>query len=429
MSDKLRVLLIGRGGREHALAWKISLSERLEQLYVAPGNTGTACLPRTTNVPIAESDIEELVRFAREKGIDLTIVGPEQPLVDGIVDRFQAEDLFIFGPAQAAAQIEGSKVFMKQFLDCHGIPTAGYNIFSSYEVAVRHVEGRQLYPCVIKADGVAVGKGVFLCYDRSQALRALHQLMVEKKCGLAGKRVIIEEFLDGPEVSVTALSDGEIVRMLPCAQDYKRIGDGDQGANTGGMGAVAPVPLVTTDLTNRIMHSIVKPIIDGLADEGTPFRGILYPGLVITKDGPQVLEINCRGGDPETQTLLALFETDLLDLCEAAANGELDTVKLHFRTGYAATVVLAAPGYPEAAQTGAPIEGLENFHDLSGDFKVFHAGVRQFGDQFVVGGGRVLNCVGVGKTLEAAIEQAYSFRERLHFPGMPYRTDIGCHAR
>ncbi len=416
-TNGLNILIVGSGGREHAIAWKVAQSPRLAQLFVAPGNAGTAHY----NVPISADDIPALVSFAHEQAIDLTIVGPEVPLALGLADALTATGRSVFGPSQAAAQIEASKAFSKGFMARHNIPTARFATFTDFREALKYLLSID-YPIVIKASGLAAGKGVILpdCADDAEA--ALRSIMLSKEFGAAGDEVIIEEQLSGLEVSLLAFSDGRTARPLPPAQDHKRIFDNDQGPNTGGMGAYAPAPTLPPSLIAEYTRSILQPTIDGLRAEGRPFIGVLYAGLMLTADGPRVLEFNCRFGDPETQALLPLLESDLIDVVEACVNGRLAEIEVKWRSGAAACVVLAAEGYPGKYPSGHEIRGLDR------SFKqavVFHAGTKLSGDKIVTAGGRVLGVTGFGDDFREAIGHAYQAVTQIEFKGMQYRKDIG----
>jgi phosphoribosylamine--glycine ligase len=416
-NNQLRLLIVGSGGREHAIAWKIAQSPRLSQLFVAPGNAGTAAY----NVAINAQDIPELVSFANEQQIDLVIVGPEAPLAIGLADALRAAGRSVFGPSQAAAQIEASKAFSKDFMQRHHIPTARFAAFTEYREALKFLLSVD-YPIVIKASGLAAGKGVILpdCADDAEA--ALRSIMLDHEFGAAGDEVIIEERLSGPEVSLLAFSDGVTVKPMPPAQDHKRILDNDQGPNTGGMGAYAPAPILSPKLIEEYSRSILQPTIDGLRQEGKLFVGVLYAGLMLTADGPRVLEYNCRFGDPETQAILPLLETDLLAITAACANGTLHQIDIQWMKGAAACVVLASEGYPGSYPTGRQIHGLDT--PLK-DAVIFHAGTKLHEGQVVTAGGRVLGVTGFGANFREAIEYAYQAVGKIEFDGRQYRTDIG----
>lgn len=417
----MKVLIIGGGGREHALVWKLGQSKLVGEIFVAPGNAGTAVSAQ--NVPIKDGDIDELLNFAQEKQIDLTVVGPEVPLAVGIVDAFQAAGLAIFGPTQAAAQLEASKAFAKKFMHERGIPTAVSQTFNNFEAAVGALRETPLQEgVVVKASGLAAGKGVVVCDNVDQAEAALRDMMLDSAFGAAGAEVIIEERLSGPELSLLVLTDGQTAVPLSPARDHKRAYDNDQGPNTGGMGAFAPPPDVDDALIAQIMQTIVQPTIDGMAAQGTPYVGVLYAGLMLTADGPKVIEFNCRFGDPETQVVLPLLESDLVELMLACVNGRLipEMVKLH--DGACATVVMAAPGYPASYPKGLPITGLNG---LPEDVMVFHAGTAMKEGQLVTSGGRVLAVTAWGDDLGTAVSRAYAGVAQIHFEKAHYRKDIG----
>jgi phosphoribosylamine--glycine ligase len=427
----MKVLIVGSGGREHAIAWKVAQSPRLAQLFVAPGNAGTAINNdqlamsnvqlTMNNVPIAAEDIAALVALANEQDIDLTIVGPEVPLALGLADALRAAGRSVFGPSQAAAQIEASKAFSKDFMARHNLPTARFATFTNFREALKYLLSVD-YPIVIKASGLAAGKGVILpdCADDAEA--ALQSIMLSKEFGAAGDEVIIEERLSGPEVSLLAFSDGFTVKPMPPAQDHKRIFDNDQGPNTGGMGAYAPAPILPPQLVEEYTRSILQPTIDGLREEGRPFVGVLYAGLMLTADGPRVLEYNCRFGDPETQAILPLLESDLLDVVEACVTGRLAEIDVRWRSGAAACVVIASEGYPGKYPSGREIRGLDATFENA---VVFHAGTKLSEGKVVTAGGRVLGVTGLGADFRTAIEHAYQAVGQIEFAGMQYRKDIG----
>lgn len=423
----MNVLLVGSGGREHALAWKLAQSPRLTTLYVAPGNAGTAISNQQStirNVTIPAEDTAALVAFAREQHIDLTIIGPEAPLAAGLADALRAAGVRVFGPSQAAAQIEASKAFAKAFMVRHHIPTARYAVFTDFYQAIGHLLA-VTYPVVIKASGLAAGKGVIVpdCADEAEA--ALRQIMLEREFGAAGDEVVIEERLEGEEVSVLAFTDGVTVRVMPPAQDHKRLLDGDRGPNTGGMGAYAPAPIATPSLLEEVTRTILQPAVDGLRNEGRPFVGVLYAGLMLTKDWPRTLEFNCRFGDPEAQVILPLLESDLLEIALACVEGKLATQEILWKRGAAACVVLASEGYPGNYPKGRPISGLGQPLE---DAYIFHAGTARSGETIVTAGGRVLGVTGWGTDLRAALHNAYNAVETISFEGMQYRKDIGWRA-
>ena len=421
----MKVLVIGGGGREHALAWKLAQSPRVSEVLVAPGNAGTASESRCRNAPVAATDVAGLVALARREEIGLTVVGPEGPLVAGIVDAFKAAEFACFGPVRAAAQLEGSKRYTKEFLARHGIPSARYSVFTKedFDPAVIHA---QRPPIVVKADGLAAGKGVVIAATAEDAIKSVGQ-MFAGVFGDAGKTVVVEEFLEGEEASFIVMVDGEHVLPLASSQDHKRLLDGDRGPNTGGMGAYSPVPVVSPAMHDRIMRDVIRPTVRGLKAEGTPYTGFLYAGLMIAPDGtPNVLEFNCRLGDPETQPILARLTSDLVDLCEAALAGRLHEVDATWDARSAVGVVLAAEGYPDHVRQGDAIAGLDEAVGLEG--KVFHAGTRLEDGKVLTAGGRVLCAVGLGAGIAGAQRAAYSIVDCLHWPGMQYRRDIGWRA-
>ncbi len=422
----MNILLIGSGGREHALAWKLMQSPQLEQLWVAPGNAGTARLGGSVaNVAISIDDLPALVGFAMAHAVDLAVIGPEAPLAAGLGDALRAEGIAVFGPDRAAAEIESSKAFSKHFMARHGIPTARYGVFHRHESALRHLLGID-YPVVIKASGLAAGKGVIVPECADDAVAALRQIMLDREFGSAGDEVVIEERLTGPEVSVLAFSDGETVRVMPPAQDHKRVGDGDTGLNTGGMGAYAPAPIATSDFLADVTRDVLQRTIDGLRAEGRRFVGVLYAGLMLTPDGPRVLEFNGRFGDPETQVIVPLLDGDLVEVLSACAHGRLADVDLSWHPGAAACVVIASEGYPGSYPKGRPILGLDQALDHA---FVFHAGTDLRDEDVVTAGGRVLAISGWGDDIPGALERAYSAVAGVSFEGMHFRRDIGWRAR
>ena len=421
----MKVLVIGGGGREHALAWKLAQSPRVTEVLVAPGNAGTATEAKCRNVPVAATDIPGLVALARNEDVGLTIVGPEGPLVAGVVDEFQAAGLACFGPARLAARLEGSKRFTKDFLARHGIPTARFVVFTQDDFDPEAIRA-QRPPIVVKADGLAAGKGVIIAATADEAVAAASQ-MFAGAFGDAGRTVVVEEFLEGEEVSFIVMADGQHVLPLATSQDHKRLFDGDAGPNTGGMGAYSPAPVVTPELHDRIMRAVIAPTLAGLAAEGMPYTGFLYAGLMIAADGtPNVLEFNCRFGDPETQPVLARLTSDLTVLCEAALAGRLDDVRAEWDPRAALGVVIAAGGYPDEPRAGDAIAGLDQAARLPG--KVFHAGTREDADRILTSGGRVLCAVGLGDGVAEAQRSAYALVDKLSFPGMRFRRDIGWRA-
>lgn len=416
----MKVLVVGSGGREHALAWAIARSPMLDTLLIAPGNGGTESLGR--NIDIDPSDVLALATFAEEHNVDLTVVGPEAPLVRGIVDVFRERGLLCFGPTRAGAVLEGSKVYAKQFMARHGIPTAPFEVFRDHADAKAYLR-QQGAPIVVKADGLAAGKGVYVAETLEEAVAAVDEIMVERKFGDSGEQIVIESLLRGEELSVHAICCGNGAFLLSSSQDHKRINDGDRGPNTGGMGAYAPVPFMDEALRNRVMTDIIMPAVEGMYKDKQPYSGVLYAGLMITAKGPQVLEFNVRFGDPETQVLLPLIKSDFLELLLTAAQGTLpDSVEFYDDTS-AATVVMASEGYPGSYEKGFPISGLES---AGGDRRiVFHAGTKRSGDEIVTSGGRVLAVSATGDTLAAALDHAYRGVEQIKFKNAYWRRDIG----
>lgn len=415
------VLIVGSGGREHALAWSLARSPQVDAIFIAPGNAGTHAVG--TNVAISVEDIPALLNFAQEKEVNLTIIGPEAPLAAGVVDAFQAWGLRVFGPTQAAALLESSKAFAKSFMVEQGIPTAAYAAFTDYEDAMEYVTQLN-HPCVVKADGLAAGKGVILCDTTEQAQTALKVMMQDKAFGESGSTVVIEERLVGSEISMLAFCDGKTVVPMPPARDHKRAFDGDMGPNTGGMGVYTPAPDISTDFIDEVRRLVLQPVVSGMARRGTPYVGVLYAGLMLTPDGLRVLEFNCRFGDPETEAILPLLESDLFEIFMACTEQQLGKTGVHWRPGACATVVLAAPGYPEAYPKGLPITGVDdaNSHD---EVVVFHAGTAHNKGQLVSSGGRVLAVSATGDNLDTALRRAYRAVDDIHFEGMHYRRDIG----
>jgi len=421
----MKVLIVGGGGREHALAWKCASSPRVLHVFVAPGNAGTASEPKVSNVGIAADDIDGLLQFAIAEDIGLTIIGPEGALVAGIADRFVAANRRCFGPSAQAARLEGSKAFTKDFLTRHRIPTAGFATFTAATFDEDYVRAQRL-PLVVKANGLAAGKGVVIS-DTHEAAIATARAMLGGSFGAAGSTIVIEEFLQGEEVSfIVAASDSQVI-ALATSQDHKRRDDGDRGPNTGGMGAYSPAPIVTAALHRRIMREVIEPTLQGLRSDGNPYLGFLYAGLMIAPDGtPNVLEFNCRFGDPEAQPILMRLQSDLVDLCEAALDGKLERHEVKWDTRAALGVVMAAGGYPDAYRTGDPISGLDASARLPG--KVFQAGTRKVGAQVVTAGGRVLCAVGMGDSVSEAQLQAYNLVHAIHWNLVQYRLDIGYRA-
>ncbi len=415
----MNVLVIGGGGREHALAWKISQSPRCTALYIAPGNAGTSLVGE--NVPINTQDHKEIIRFCKEKDIGFVVIGPDDFLASGIVDSLMNASILAFGPTKAAAKLEWSKAFSKDFMNRHGIPTAASATFSTFNEALAHAKVQPL-PLVIKADGLALGKGVVIAQTYEEAERTLNSFMVDEAFGESGKTVVFEEFLEGPEISVHAFCDGTTAKLFPVARDHKRVGDGNTGANTGGMGAIAPVQ-VSADFLKEIEEKVVLPAIKGMASEGTPFSGILYPGLMITKKGIRVIEFNARFGDPEAQSYMRLLDSDLLDIMLDCAEGKLAGRDIHWSKDFACTVVMASGGYPGKYTSGFPIKGLETVTDTS--VVVFYAGTEKIESGVITAGGRVLGVSAVASAPEEAQKKAYEAVKAVQFDGAQYRTDIG----
>lgn len=417
----MKILVIGGGGREHALAWKLSQSPHAERIFCAPGNAGTAEIAE--NIAISASDLETLVRFAKENRIDLTVVGPDDPLASGIVDLFTAEKLRAFGPTKSAARIEASKIFAKQLMRSQKIPTAEARTFSDSSAALDYCE-RLKFPVVVKADGLALGKGVIIATDPVAARSAIDEMMNQGRFGDAGRRIVIEDFLRGTECSLHALVDGSSYRLLESARDHKRALDGDQGPNTGGMGAFSPANNWTKKLQSKFETEIMQPLLRGLLKEGITFHGLLYPGLIITSEGVRVLEFNCRFGDPETQALLPRMKSDLLPLLEATIDGNLSNCAIEWDTRAAVTVVVASGGYPGNYETGKTISGLDDAAKVE-DVQIFQAGTKRADGEVKTAGGRVLAVTALGSTLEAARARAYKAVSRIHFENCHYRRDIG----
>tara|TARA_Y100001001_G_scaffold298_1_gene305 strand:+ start:1646 stop:2932 length:1287 start_codon:yes stop_codon:yes gene_type:complete len=419
----MNILVIGNGGREHALAWKAAQSPKADRVFVAPGNAGTAREAGLENVDIDVMDLDGLANFAAANNVGLTIVGPEAPLVAGIVDKFEQRGLRVFGPSAGAAQLEGSKAFTKDFLARHGIPTAGYGKFTDVDEALAYVR-EQGAPIVVKADGLAAGKGVIVAMTLAEAEDAIRDMLAGNAFGDAGSRVVIEEFLEGEEASFIVMVDGEHVLAMATSQDHKRVGDGDTGPNTGGMGAYSPAPVVTADVHQRIMDEVIYPTVHGMAAGGHPYKGFLYAGLMIDTSGaPKVIEFNCRFGDPETQPIMLRMKSDLVELCDAAINGRLDQHSSEWDNRASVGVVLAAGGYPGSYSKGDVISGLPDT-DTDGE-KVFHAGTRLNGDRVVTNGGRVLCATALGSTVTEAQKRAYELASRIRWDGVFYRRDIG----
>jgi phosphoribosylamine--glycine ligase len=422
----MKVLVIGGGGREHALAFKAADSKLVTEVFVAPGNAGTALEPKLKNIDIAAEDSQALLEFAKSERVGLTIVGPEAPLVAGIVDLFQANNLVIFGPSKGAAQLEGSKAFTKDFLARHEIPTADYANFTEIDPAIAYVREKGA-PIVVKADGLAAGKGVIVAMTLAEAEDAIKDMLAGNAFGDAGSRVVIEEFLEGEEASFIVMVDGKNILPFATSQDHKRAFDKDQGPNTGGMGAYSPAPVVTPAVYERIMQEVIEPTVRGMADEGHPYTGFLYAGLMINEQGtPKVIEYNCRFGDPETQPIMMRLKSDLVGLCMLAQNQQLDAANIEFDTRAAVGVVLAAGGYPGSYAKGDEIFGLAEAAKLPG--KVFHAGTVLDGDKVLTNGGRVLCATGLGETVTEAQQHAYALVDAIDWQGVMIRTDIAYRA-
>lgn len=418
----MKVLIVGGGGREHAIAWKVAKSPKVEKLYCAPGNAGIAEVAECVNIGVMEFD--KLTAFARENQIDLTIIGPDDPLAAGAVDAFEAAGLRVFGPRKNAAILEASKAFSKDLMKKYGIPTAAYETFTSPEAALAYLETAKM-PIVLKADGLALGKGVLICKDLEEAKEGVKTLMLDKQFGSAGDEIVIEEFMTGREVSVLSFVDGKNIKIMTSAQDHKRAKDGDQGLNTGGMGTFSPSPFYTAEVDVFCKEHIYQKTVDAMRAEGREFKGIIFFGLMLTADGPKVLEYNARFGDPETQVVLPRMKNDIVDLFEACIDGTLDQVDLQFEDNAAVCVVLASDGYPEHYEKGFPIHGLEHFKDADG-YYVFHAGSKFDADgQIVTNGGRVLGVTATGKTLKEARANAYTATEFITFDNKYMRHDIG----
>jgi len=420
----MKVLVIGGGGREHALVWKLSQSPKVKEIYCAPGNAGIANLAEC--IEIRPDNLTGFLNFAKSHKIDLTVVGPELPLALGVVDEFQRAGLRIFGPTKAAAMIESSKIYAKQFMKTYHIPTAKAHSFDSIEKALGYARQQEL-PLVIKADGLAAGKGVMIAHTLAQAEESIDQMMHSRVFGSAGEKIVIEAFLTGEEATILAFTDGRGVSLLPASQDHKRLGDGDQGANTGGMGAYAPAPVVTPEIQGQVLRHIVKPTLHGLAEEGCPYKGVLYFGLMICKEGPRVLEFNCRFGDPEAQVVLPLLDSDLVDILEAVIDERLDQVTIRLKALAAICVVLASSGYPEESPQGFPVKGLKLAQKLK-DVLLFHAGTALRNDRVVTHGGRVLGVTALGADLRSARDRVYKAIGKIDFEGMQYRKDIAARA-
>ena len=418
----MKILVVGGGGREHAIALKLRENPEVEEIFAAPGNGGMAAF--CTLAPIKASDVEGMVAFAKEEKIDFVVVAPDDPLVLGMADAMEEAGIPAFGPSKAAAAIEGSKVFSKGLMKKYGIPTARYEVFDSEEAAAAYVKAQNSYPTVIKADGLALGKGVIIAEDEKAAMDAIHSIMGDRIFGASGSRIVVEEFLEGPEVSVLSFTDGKTIVPMVSSKDHKRALDGDKGLNTGGMGTIAPNPYYTPEMADRCMREIFLPTMAAMNAEKRTFKGCLYFGLMLTKNGPKVIEYNCRFGDPETQVVLPLLKTDLLTIFKAVRDERLADVKVEFSDGAAACVILASGGYPQKHQTGFEIHGLDAMGQAPG-VTVYHAGTRLEDGKFLTSGGRVLGVTAVGSDLSEALARSYAAAEKIVFEGVHYRKDIG----
>jgi len=422
----MKVLIIGSGGREHALAWKVAQSNLVEKVFVAPGNAGTALEAKTENIPIGAEALNELVSFASEKKIDLTIIGPEAPLVDGITDLFVKAGLKCFGPSAYTAQLEGSKAFANDFMARHNIPTGFYRAFTNLDEARTYLSTQKM-PVVVKADGLAAGKGVIICQTEEEAVESIEKMLLGRAFGEAGQRIVIEEFLEGEEASFIVMVDGKNILPLATSQDHKAVYDGDTGPNTGGMGAYSPAPVITPEIYDRAMKEVIEPTVQGMASEGHPYLGFLYAGLMIDKGGtPNVLEFNCRFGDPETQPILLRLQSDFVELVMAAMDQRLDKVGARWDERASLGVVMAAGGYPSSYKKGLPISGLTDREEEG--IKVFHAGTKLEGNQVLTSGGRVLCVTALGSTVREAQSRAYDRIKKISWEDVYYRTDIGYRA-
>lgn len=422
----MKVLVVGGGGREHAIIRKLKEAKAAPKLYCAPGNGGIAADAEC--VPIKATDVQAMVEWAVQNAIDYVVVAPDDPLALGMVDALAEKGIPAFGPNKAAARIEASKVFSKNLMKKYGIPTARYETFSDAESARAYIRAQDKYPVVVKADGLALGKGVLICKDEAAAMAAVKSMMEDGAFGASGSRVVVEEFLTGPEVSVLSFTDGQTVVPMVSSMDHKRALDGDEGLNTGGMGTIAPNPYYTPEIAQVCMRTIFLPTIEAMRSEGCPFQGCLYFGLMLTPDGPKVIEYNCRFGDPETQVVLPLLEGDLLEIMQATTNGTLAGVPVKWKDAYAACVALASGGYPQTYESGKRITGLVDGQLPGGEATVFHAGTRLEGGELVTAGGRVLGVTAVAETLLAAVKDAYAAADHIHFEGMHKRSDIGARA-
>jgi len=421
----MNVLIIGSGGREHALAWKAAQSAKVKQVYVAPGNAGTELEPNIENINISVDDIAGLLAYAKQKDIDLTIVGPEVPLVMGVVDTFKEAGLRCFGPSKAAAQLEGSKTFTKDFLARHNIPTAAYGTFTDVTAAIDYLS-QQSFPIVIKADGLAAGKGVIIAENLDQAKATVEDMLAGNKFGDAGHRVVVEEFLQGEEASFIVIADGKNIVPMATSQDHKARDDGDTGPNTGGMGAYSPAPVVTSEIYEHVMREVIEPTVKGMAQEGHPYTGFLYAGLMIDNAGtPKVLEYNCRFGDPETQPIMMRMQSDLVELCNDAIDGNLANATTQWDDRVSIGIVMAAGGYPDSYDKGDVIEGMPPVGENEDSCKVFHAGTKSVDGKVATNGGRVLCIVALGDSVKQAQTDAYKLVKQIHWPNVYYRSDIG----
>lgn len=415
----MKILVIGGGGREHALVWKISQSKKVEKIYCAPGNVGIAKIAEC--IQISVSDIKGLVKFAKNEKINLTIVGPEAPLINGIVDEFKSAGLCIFGPSKNAAQLEGNKALAKHFMAKYNIPTAKYAAFSDFNEAAEYIRGKGS-PLVVKVSGLAAGKGVMVCKHTADALEALNRIFIDKEFGDAGNQVVIEEFLEGEEVSVLAFTDGKTILPMIASQDHKRAFDGDKGPNTGGMGAYAPAPLYTDEIAQKVLNEILKPTVEGLNIHGWEYKGVIYVGLMLAPNGPKVLEYNVRFGDPETQPLMMLLNSDVVEIMEAVIDERLNQTNILWKQGASVCVVMASKGYPGKYEKGYAITGIDGAEGE--DIAVFHAGTKLYNGQIVTNGGRVLGITALGDNLKNAVNRAYDAVNKIHFENAFFRKDI-----
>lgn len=418
----MKVLIVGSGGREHAIAWKVAQSKKVDKIYCAPGNGGISEIAECVDIGAMEFD--KLVAFAKKEAIDLTVIGMDDPLVGGVVDAFEKEGLRVFGPRKNAAVLEGSKVFSKDLMKKYNIPTAGYDTFTSPEDAIAFLEKNEKYPIVLKADGLALGKGVLICNSLEEAKDGVKSLMLDKQFGSAGDSIVIEEFITGPEVSVLSFVDGKTIKIMTSAQDHKRAKDGDQGLNTGGMGTFSPTPFYTKEADEFCQKYVYQATVDAMKAEGREFKGIIFFGLMLTPDGPRVLEYNARFGDPETQVVLPRMKNDIVEVFEACIDGTLDKIELEFEEDAAVCVVLASDGYPEKYEKGFEIKGLDNFKEKDG-YYVFHAGTKMVDGNIVTNGGRVLGVTAKGADLKAARANAYEATKWIDFDNKYMRNDIG----